>query len=522
MLKYTDIQKVNAEISGIEVKGKSYAMVNSRIDAFRKICPNGSISTDIIALENGVVTMKATVCDEDGKVLGTGFAQEKETSSYINKTSFIENCVPLDTKILTKDGWTFYYQLNIGDDVMSYNMKTGRMEFCKLTAINIHKNRPLVMLKTSRFSVICTPQHKWLARTQYKPLTKMPTEELTRSWKIVQAVKQEIRPSDIGLKLGWLMCDCDMTTTPTGMASTAYINQSKYVDEVSSLFGEGRKCKSYDDKWMDNYEWIIPAAEVRRILGIFRMASYKDLPKAMASTDLEHVAGCFKSMMLADGEKNRFSSTYPELIDAMQIMCARLGIATTFVTSRMMENSTKPIYTLGIKSTDGAWFSEMKVTNLPPKDVWCPTTENGTWVMNQGGFVTLTSNCETSAVGRALGMCGIGVADSIASAEELVNAISNQSTKRKTTNKAENKPKEKVSAESGNSGWQRQKSAENGSEDDDIKKAKHEFVQRCNENGQSAVEIMEKAGWSIDKGDATLDDYAKANIILDERLGVRS
>ena len=28
MLKYTDIQKVNAEISGIEVKGKSYAMVN--------------------------------------------------------------------------------------------------------------------------------------------------------------------------------------------------------------------------------------------------------------------------------------------------------------------------------------------------------------------------------------------------------------------------------------------------------------------------------------------------------------
>ena len=221
MLKYTDIQKVNAEISGIEVKGKSYAMVNSRIDAFRKICPNGSISTDIIALENGVVTMKATVCDEDGKVLGTGFAQEKETSSYINKTSFIENC-------------------------------------------------------------------------------------------------------------------------------------------------------------------------------------------------------------------------------------------------------------------------------------------------------------ETSAVGRALGMCGIGVADSIASAEELVNAISNQSTKRKTTNKAENKPKENVSAESGNSGWQRQKSAENGSEDDDIKKAKHEFVQRCNENGQSAVEIMESAGWSIDKGDATLDDYAKANIILDERLGAQS
>ena len=36
--------------------------------------------------------MRAMVCGEDGKLLGTGTAQEKETSSFINKTSFIENC----------------------------------------------------------------------------------------------------------------------------------------------------------------------------------------------------------------------------------------------------------------------------------------------------------------------------------------------------------------------------------------------------------------------------------------------
>lgn len=36
--------------------------------------------------------MRATVSDENGKILGTGLAYEKETSSYINKTSYIENC----------------------------------------------------------------------------------------------------------------------------------------------------------------------------------------------------------------------------------------------------------------------------------------------------------------------------------------------------------------------------------------------------------------------------------------------
>ena len=36
--------------------------------------------------------MKATITDELGTVLGTGYAYEKETSSFINKTSYIENC----------------------------------------------------------------------------------------------------------------------------------------------------------------------------------------------------------------------------------------------------------------------------------------------------------------------------------------------------------------------------------------------------------------------------------------------
>lgn len=44
-------------------------------------------------------------------------------------------------------------------------------------------------------------------------------------------------------------------------------------------------------------------------------------------------------------------------------------------------------------------------------------------------FINQTSyieNCETSAVGRALGMCGFGIEVSVASAEEVVNAINNQ------------------------------------------------------------------------------------------------
>lgn len=253
-------------------------------------------------------------------------------------------------------------------------------------------------------------------------MERVKTEDLGNSWKILQAIEQKVEPSKIGRQLGWLMCDCDIVYSSGGMASTGYISQSKHVHDASELFGTGRPVKKYEGQWLQNFEWVVPAKTVRAILGRFGMGSYKDLPRAMSTADLEDVAGCYQSMMLADGSERGFSSTYPELIEAVQIMTARLGIATTFVTSRMCEKSTRPIFTIGIKKTSGAWFSELKVRNLPPQSVWCPTTENGTWFMRQNGFVTLTSNCETSAVGRALGFCGFGIDKAVASADEVQNA----------------------------------------------------------------------------------------------------
>lgn len=92
MIKFEDIAKANKQLIGTDVKGKNYIEVNQRIKAFRMVYPNGSITTEIVSLENGVVTMQTTVRDDEGKILATGYAYEKENSTFINKTSFIENC----------------------------------------------------------------------------------------------------------------------------------------------------------------------------------------------------------------------------------------------------------------------------------------------------------------------------------------------------------------------------------------------------------------------------------------------
>lgn len=91
-MTFEELMKANAEIKTTDIKGKDYAEVNQRIKAFRMLHPNGSIQTMIKSLENGICVMQAIVFDAEGKILGTGHAYEKEGSTFINKTSYIENC----------------------------------------------------------------------------------------------------------------------------------------------------------------------------------------------------------------------------------------------------------------------------------------------------------------------------------------------------------------------------------------------------------------------------------------------
>ena len=91
-MTYEEIQKASKSIKTTDIRGKQYAEVNQRIKAFRMLCPNGCITSEILSNNGGVVVMKASVLDEEGRLLGTGTAYEKEGSSNINKTSYIENC----------------------------------------------------------------------------------------------------------------------------------------------------------------------------------------------------------------------------------------------------------------------------------------------------------------------------------------------------------------------------------------------------------------------------------------------
>ena len=96
MITFEQIQKANASIKTTNIQNKEYAEVNQRIKAFRQVYPTGTIATEMVSNENGVCIFTATCgyYTDNGiyVILGTGTAYEKENSTFINKTSYIENC----------------------------------------------------------------------------------------------------------------------------------------------------------------------------------------------------------------------------------------------------------------------------------------------------------------------------------------------------------------------------------------------------------------------------------------------
>lgn len=80
------------EMKAILIQGKKYVMVNERINFFRENFPNWTMESEILKVDGAVCIIKATIKDEKGVVVATGHAFEKADSSFINKTSYIENC----------------------------------------------------------------------------------------------------------------------------------------------------------------------------------------------------------------------------------------------------------------------------------------------------------------------------------------------------------------------------------------------------------------------------------------------
>lgn len=77
----------------INIKGKDYITVNERLKHFRNAdeFKGWQIVEDLIHIDEKEGIFKVTILNTEGQQIASAHSQEYRDSSYINKTSFVEN-----------------------------------------------------------------------------------------------------------------------------------------------------------------------------------------------------------------------------------------------------------------------------------------------------------------------------------------------------------------------------------------------------------------------------------------------
>jgi len=85
-----DAMNTLSKMPKIDIKGKQYASVASRVEAFRTHFPIAGIETTIICDDTQRVVIQAKI-SIDNNIIATGYAEEIRGEGWINSTSALEN-----------------------------------------------------------------------------------------------------------------------------------------------------------------------------------------------------------------------------------------------------------------------------------------------------------------------------------------------------------------------------------------------------------------------------------------------
>ena len=79
----------------VKIGAREYKTVALRVQEFREAFPlesGWSLRSKIVQLDDDKVVIRAVVANPDGRIIGTGYAEEYRKASKINATSALENC----------------------------------------------------------------------------------------------------------------------------------------------------------------------------------------------------------------------------------------------------------------------------------------------------------------------------------------------------------------------------------------------------------------------------------------------
>jgi hypothetical protein len=233
---------------------------------------------------------------------------------------------------ITKSGPATFDSLCLGNEILSYNIDRDILEWKPVVNIHFFENAPLLEIgKSTEFKVKCTPDHSWVVSSgdNYRKTALVKAGDINRHMRIITCSELDDNP-DLNL--------------------SDWSKKDSWTENILSMSRSQRECFLASAIVYDGWDkGLSSRIEGRHTFGFSQKSE-------------DHFYAAILAAFL-NGYHVTFSQKTPDIQ------------AATIIRNKKFHNTQN----LNIKESE-------------PEDVWCPETDNGTWVMIQNGFITITGN----------------------------------------------------------------------------------------------------------------------------------
>ena len=349
--------------------------------------------------------------------------------------SVVYGCVPLDYPILTAEGWKSVDDLVEGELVYAADTATGQLVKTPLRKINRYSDAPVNTYSTRGFNVTTTANHKWVVakrkRGKEDEIKLVEAQDIKHDDSIMLAYPY-LSNHDDGYTdeevqlISWVVSDGYLHRSKTNheiRGILMHIMQAKpqYVEEIKKLMTNFSH--SVDTRPGVNYEtaytWRVHAEDARRVWDKSGIGDEKEnLCRWVLSLNARHIEMFVDIFNKAEGHFSNgtwvVTQKHGYTADAYRLAAYLCG---KYVTSSEYKEGGISKYRLRKKSFVTA--QKLVVKDAGSCDVWCPTTDYGTWVtQDENGSIIVTGN---SNYGRGIRAIATELEKPYEEAEYVVN-----------------------------------------------------------------------------------------------------
>lgn len=323
--------------------------------------------------------------------------------------SVVYGCVPLNYPILTAEGWKSVDDLVEGELVYAADTATGQLVKTPLRKINRYSDAPVNTYSTRGFNVTTTANHKWVVARRKKgkedTIKLVEAHDIKHDDKIMLAYPY-LSNHDDGYTdeevqlISWVVSDGHLHRSQSNHEVRGILMQimqakPQYVEEIKKLMTSFSH--SVDTRPGVNHEtaytWRVHAEDARRVWDKSGIGDEKEnLCRWVLSLNAKHLEMFVDIFNKAEGHFNDgawvVTQKHGYTADAYRLAASLCG---KYVTLTEYKEGGISKYRLHKKTFVTA--QKLVVEDAGSCDVWCPTTDYGTWVtQDENGSIIVTGN----------------------------------------------------------------------------------------------------------------------------------